>query len=294
MPLRTIALMQKLTHFRSRLTHYLKMSAHGLWADVLNRWSRASVVGDAPVVVSLTTHSIRIQRVHRTLESIARGEVKPQRLIVWLGLRDQGKPLPLALQRLQARGLEVRYAEDCGPHTKYFPYVCSEPRHRLAMVTADDDIWYPSFWLRELWRAHERAPDHVHCYRARRVRLRGDALALQPYETWPFMDDDRPGPTVFATGVGGVVYPPALLDRLRDAGTAFQQCCPKADDLWLHVTALRNGFVAKQLGARMQEFNTMPSTQSVGLQNENVAMARNDAQAALTYTAGDIGRMRAA
>lgn len=283
--------MLALARFGSRLTHFVKMSAHGLWADVRNRLSHETVLGDSPVVVSLTTHSIRVRRVHRTLESVGRGTRKPRRLILWLGTRERQQALPRALQRLQARGLEVRYTEDCGPHTKYFPYVCSEPQHALALVTADDDIWYPAFWLDRLWRAHAAQPGLVHCYRARRVRLDGERL--WPYETWPFMDDDRPGPTVFATGVGGVIYPPPLLDALRDEGSAFQRCCPKADDLWLHVTTLRKGFMARQLNPAVMEFNTLPSTQSVGLQNQNVAMARNDTQAAATYTGPDFARMLA-
>ena len=276
--------------FGSRLIHYLKTSVYGGWADAVNRFSRKPVTGDTPVVVSLTTHGIRIARVHRTIESIARGHLKPQRLMLWLAKRENGRPLPRALQRLQRRGLEIHYAEDAGPHTKYFPYVCSEPTHRLPLATADDDMWYPAFWLARLWDAHQRQPGHVHCYRARRVRV--DAARLAPYETWPFMDDDGPATTVFATGVSGVIYPPALLDRLRDQGPAFQQCCPKADDIWLHVSALRHGFVARQLGHAVVEFSTMPATQSVGLQNQNVGMSLNDVQAFATYAPTDLARMR--
>lgn len=278
------------SRFGRRLIHYLKTSLYGAWADALNRVSRAPVNGDTPVAVSLTTHGLRLARVHRTLESIARGTRKPQRLILWLGDAEKARPLPRALQRLQRRGLEIRHAEDAGPHTKYFPYACSEPQHRVPLVTADDDMWYPAYWLERLWQAHAREPSGVHCYRARRVQL-GDAR-LAPYETWPFMDEDRPGPTVFATGVGGVVYPPALLDRLRDQGPGFRQCCPKADDIWLHVSALRHGFLARQLSRHVMEFDTMPATQSIGLQRQNVGLSLNDAQALATYTTADLARMR--
>lgn len=285
--------MRALRRFTRSSLHLLKMSARAAWADWLNLVSRRAVVDDqATVVVSLTTHSVRISRVHRTIESIGRGRVRPQRLILWLGLGERERPLPPPLQRLRARGLEVRYAEDCGPHTKYFPYVCSEPKHLVAMVTADDDTWYPRFWLDRLCHAHTAQPELVHCYRARRIQLKDSGLA--PYATWPFVVSNQPGPTVFATGVCGVIYPPALLDTLRDAGTAFQSCCPKADDLWLHVTALRSGFVARQLDAKAAEFDTMPSTQSIALWHQNLILSGNDPQAAATYTQADVARLRVA
>jgi hypothetical protein len=285
--------MRRLRRITRSFLHLLKMSARSAWADWLNLASRRAVVAEgASVVVSLTSHSVRISRVHRTIESIGRGRVRPQRMILWLGLAERERPLPRALQRLQARGLEVRYAEDCGPHTKYFPYVCSEPKHLVAMVTADDDTWYPNFWLDRLCRAHVAQPELVHCYRARRIQLKDNGLA--PYATWPFVVNDRPGPTVFATGVCGVIYPPALLDALRDSGAAFQSCCPKADDLWLHVTALRSGFVARQLDAKAAEFDTMPSTQSIALWHQNLILSGNDPQAAATYTEADVARLRVA
>jgi hypothetical protein len=278
--------------FVSKLTHYLRRSVFGVWADIVNVIARRPVTGDAPLAVSLTTHGIRIARAHRTIESIGRGGLKPQRLVLWLADSERGHPLPRPLRRLQRRGLQVRYADDAGPHTKYFPYVCSEARHALPLVTADDDMWYPAYWLERLWDAYRREPTHVHCYRARRVRL--EATHLAPYRTWPFADDDAPAPTVFATGVSGVIYPPALLDRLRDQGAGFRQCCPKADDIWLHVSGLRHGFAARQLGPEAMEFNTMPATQSIGLQNQNVGLSLNDAQALATYTPADLARLRLA
>jgi hypothetical protein len=160
----------------------------------------------------------------------------------------------------------------------------------MPMVTADDDMWYPKYWLARLWLSHVDAPGQVHCYRARRVVVSGDVL--RPYAEWPFVDHDRPDATVFATGVSGVIYPPPLLDCLRDGGSAFEACCPKNDDIWLHVTALRTGFLARQLAPEVAEFETMPFTQSVGLQVQNVGMSRNDVQAAATYQKRDILRLK--
>ena len=50
--------------------------------------------------------------------------------------------------------------------------------------------------------------------------------------------------------------------------------------------------MVRQLGRAVMEFETMPATQSIGLQNRNVAMSRNDIQAAATYTLADLELMR--
>ncbi len=114
---------------------------------IRNRLSRAPVTGDGPIV-SLTTHGVRLGVVHLALESIARGTLRPSRLVLWLGSEDFAAHLPKTLQRLVARGLEVRQSEDLGPHTKYWPLVAEGPGGDF--VTADDDVYYPRGWLAEL------------------------------------------------------------------------------------------------------------------------------------------------
>lgn len=263
----------------------LRIGARAAWITLRNRWRKRSVVGTADVAVSLTTHGARLQTVHAVIESICAGTVRPRRLVLWLN-PGPSSVLPKALTRLQAHGLEIRYVDNYGPHTKYYPYVTSIGEHACPMVTADDDMLYPPFWLERLVKAYEAEPQYVHCYRARRVKLAGGRLA--PYGEWGFDTSGQPSFHNFATGVSGVIYPPVMMNALRDAGDAFRSCCPKADDVWLHAMAIRRGYRVKQLSKHEMHFEAMPETQSSALFHTNLIGSGNDDQIAATYQADDL------
>lgn len=273
-------------HRMNKLFAKFKRASQFWRLKLANVVSRRSVVSPDGAVVSLTTHGIRLEQVYLTIESIARGAVRPSRLILWRNPGSDDSYLPKSLARLQRRGLEIQFSENFGPHTKYFPYVASVAMHEIPLVTADDDVIYPSHWLRDLVVAHTAEPQHVHCYRARRVQISG--IALKSYEEWPFADSKEPSSLNFATGVSGVVYPPALLDALRKAGPAFMACCPKADDVWLHAMALRHGYKIKQLSASYSDFPVAPMTQGLALYINNARPEGNDKQISATYDASDI------
>ncbi len=206
----------------------------------INGQSKSRVVRHGGPVVSLTSYGLRIDTVYLTIESIACGSLLPSELILWLDDEERSRSLPVSLQRLIQRGLSVRMCENYGPHKKYFPYVNSQEKFAVPLVTADDDILYPRNWLKTLTEAFERNPNVVNGFRARSISFRGDQIA--PYANWPLCRSTIPSWKHLLNGVSGVIYPPGFLAALRAAGTAFEQCCPKADDIWLHANALRAGF----------------------------------------------------
>ncbi len=91
-------------------------------------------------------------------------------------------------------------------------------------------------------------------------------------------------------GIAWVMFPPQFLAKLKSAGKSFETLCPKADDLWLHVQAVRNGTKIKQVGSRARRPPLIPGTQEVGLYHYNYA-GGNDRQIEKTYTEEDIQRL---
>jgi hypothetical protein len=156
--------------------------------DRRERRTRGSLLGSAPVVVSLTSYGSRIESVHLTIESIARGSVRPARMILWIDSIDDLNALPPALERQRGRGLEILLADNYGPHTKYYPYVESETNFAVPLVTADDDIIYPSNWLAGLMTAHRTHPHAIVGYWIRRLAFGADGRPAT-YTAWPYASD---------------------------------------------------------------------------------------------------------
>lgn len=269
-----------------RLISYL-----GMW--LRNLGTRSSIIDPSSgVVVTLTSHSGRIRHAFAAIESIGQGSLKPARIILYLGRQNESQVLPATLVRLIARGLEIVYCEDMGPHTKYRPYLVSQKSLDRPLVTADDDKLYARDWLQTLFQRWRQEPRLIHCFRARDIRL--DAHGIQPYWNWPLCRSDQASALHFATGVSGVIYPPEFQCLLRDAGETFRDLCPNADDIWLHVTAIRHGFQIRQVHRQSQEYPGIPGASRYALRRANVDDRGNDDQIAKTYQADDIRILREA
>ena len=258
-----------------------------------NETSNEQLLSETGPVVSLTTHGPRIETVHLTIESLGRGRQKPSRLILWLDDAGRFRDLPEGLRRLQRRGMEVLLTDNFGPHTKYYPYVASLAKHSVPLVTADDDVIYPRWWLQRLCAAHAAWPDEICCYRAHVVALsdKDGEPSILPYRSWPPCRSREPKRRHFATGVSGVIYPPRFLDFLHAQRNGFVHCCPKNDDIWLHAMALHAGLCVRQLGRLPRYFEGLPGTQDQGLVHSNSFGGGNDKQAAATYLAPAIRKM---
>ncbi|GAA3693029.1 hypothetical protein GCM10023081_32990 [Arthrobacter ginkgonis] len=266
-----------------------RIHAHALAARLRlrNRFATTSVLGDTPVAVSLTSYGQRIATVALAIESIARGRVRPQEFILWLDDEAAYAQLPPSLLRLQRRGLSIRLCDNLGPHTKYYPYLeATAADGRLPLATADDDILYPRTWLLDLYRGHRQHPDAVNCHWASVVGVAEGRIA--PYTGWARCRDTSASTAHFATGVSGVLYPPALLAELAALGRAFKPVCPSADDIWLHWVALRTGTKVRQVAPRARHFPLLPGTQEQTLLAGNVIGSGNDTVFSRLYTEQDI------
>lgn len=257
--------------------------------NVLNRISVRRVLGPGPEV-SLTSHGERIALAHIAIESIVRGDLRPRRLTLWLDDPAIAARPPAPLRRLRRRGLRIEsFAGDLGPHTKYAAHVLSSTVFDGPLVTADDDVIYPRYWLDELDRAQREQPNRIRCFRARRIIA--DGVGFAPYGTWQFAHTDEPSFANFATGVSGVSYPPAFLEELARLGTRFHEVAPKADDVWLNAAAVRFGFEVQQVRPKSEEYPTVPRTQTSALLQFNVDRGANDVQIRAAYGPEEVTRV---
>jgi hypothetical protein len=251
----------------------------------INRWTNTAITCPVGPVVSLTTYGKRSRTVYFAIESIGEGRVLPSRLILWLDDQVIFDNLPATIHRLVKRGLEVKLCQNYGPHKKYYPYLQSLQSFEDPLVTADDDVLYPRDWLKRLAWAFRQCPDVINCFRAHIMNI--DGCVIGKYESWRLVTSTKPNVYHVATGVAGVIYPPAFLRTLKNAGNGFVQSCLKADDLWLHVQAIRAGYKIRQIRPQALLPLSIPGAEGMGLWKSNI-FGGNDRQIANTYTVEDI------
>jgi hypothetical protein len=231
---------------------------------------------NVPVIVSLTSIAERLPKIPFTIESLLRQTEQPDRLILWLDEKLADK-IPALLRRQTRRGLEIRLVEDVGPHSRIFHTLKEFPRCRI--VTADDDMLYPQFWLAELLAAHQREPQSITCHRAHRM-VADQAGTLLPYRQWDSHSPGHVGPSLwlFPTGVGGILYPPNALHSEVLNRDVFRKICPTADDVWLKAMSLLNNVRCQKVRPFSTEWRCVPGTEHKTLRVQNVENGKNDIQ----------------
>lgn len=224
------------------------------------------------LTVSLTSYPARYATLAPTLRALLRQTVRADRTVLWLAKGD-AQALPPEVLALRAEGLTIGTAENMRSFTKIIPALAAHPED--AVVTADDDVYYPADWLEGLVAAHQSSGASVVCHRAHRVRL--DAAGMpEPYAQWDWglRAPDRSG-LVFPTGVLGVFYAPGAFHADVTRADLFRDLCPSADDVWLYWMHRLQGHRAEKVGGfnRILEW---PSSQTTNLRQENLVQSGND------------------
>lgn len=265
----------RITWVASKVRTSLLTLALTVWNITSNR----SVTSPHSMVdVSMTTYGARTAGSYLTIESIGIGKSRPRRLILWIDELEVLADPPAQLRRLMKRGLEILPCENTGPHKKYYPYVKDFADSCQLLVTADDDVFYPKWWLSDLIKSYESQPGDVVGYRL--WSIKSDKRGYAPYTDWCPCLTTESSLQHFATGVSGVLYDRRMVQLLQREGDKFMAVCPRADDVWLHFVAISSGIPVRQVNARPSEFSPRLRTSSQGLAYDNVSRENDIAIAA--------------
>lgn len=247
-----------------------------------NRFTSSTILDPAGPTVSMTTYGQRLKDAHIAIETIAKGTVLPSRFMLYLDVEEDVLRPTEALKRLKKRGLEIHLAENLGPHTKIQWWIQNAPNFSRPHIVADDDIFYPKWWLKHILDASQQEPTSVMAYRAHRIVLADDKKGLTPYESWP-PGIKGPSHLNFATCVSGVLFPPNFLEIMRKAGDGFRETCPRNDDLWLTFQSIEHGVGIGLVTDAPLHFDLLPGSQEVALHSTNVFEQQNDVQIRQTF-----------
>ena len=204
------------------------------------------------------------------------GRSKPDRIIVWLGSDTTENDLTPAMKNLEKYGVEYRIdpAHNYKSHKKYYYAMKEFPE--AAVVTADDDLFYPKNWLKTLVRAHKKYPDCVVCRRTH--LLRRDQDGLLPYNLWidQCRSVRRPSFSLVGTSGSGKLYPAGSLDERALDPDAFMRLCTNADDLWVKCMELLAGKKTLFVKNWKVDLRSLRGSQSETLETGNVGRGEND------------------
>lgn len=233
-----------------------------------------------PVVVSLTTYGKRLNDVYLTIESIMRGTMKPNKIILWLEESLVKDKLPEVLKRQMKRGLEIKYTKDILSYKKIIPTLRLLPSS--IIITIDDDVIYKFDMVERLFQSYEKEPKAIHANRVHAMTFSSDRK-LQPYNNWNWgIETECLSQYNFATGVGGILYPPNSLNEEALNEQVFMKLCPYGDDIWLFAMGHLNGYNIKKVLTHDKngyDYYENESVQDVGLNVKNTLNSnRNDVQ----------------
>ncbi|MBV6646619.1 MAG: glycosyltransferase family 2 protein [Cyclobacteriaceae bacterium] len=202
----------------------------------------------APLIISLTSTQQRLPTVYLTVASLLQQTHRSDKVVLWLShepyLLDSGasdEDITEELQELlEDDRFSIRWTKNTGPYRKLLPSL-QEFGRDATIVTADDDVIYPKWWLKKLVDASQEHPGCVICYRGRIMPTNGK---LGRYTKWTRtheaenQSDLGPNVYVFPTGKDGVLYPAGVFgDQIFDE-EVYMKLAPTNDDIWFKAMTL--------------------------------------------------------
>lgn len=184
------------------------------------------------IVVSLTSYPERFKYVPSVIESILRNNMKPYKICLCVHKDDMSKLTTEIKELVNNNKIEIIEAEEnLRPHCKYYYTMKKYKNH--PVITIDDDVVYDIDTIKSLYDSYIKYP---HCVSARRVHkiIYENGIATR-YGKWlkEFKEiADKPAKCLFATGVGGVLYPPDIL-KIDEVDIKDIYECILADDILL-------------------------------------------------------------
>jgi len=233
---------------------------------------------DNKIIISLTSYPARIGTVNQTIESLLNQSMKADKVILWLApeqFPNKEQDLPQQLLALKDKGLTINWYHDIRSYKKLIPTLKLYPD--AIIVTADDDIIYPSFWLRNLYNGYCNNKNVIWCHRAHKIQIKQNAL--DSYKNWQHcIKTSRPSYSNFCTSGGGVLYPPNCFYKDILNEDIFMNLCPTADDIWFWSMLVLNNKKINIIPNNMNYLNLIDGSQDTALWLLNNNLGQNDVQ----------------
>lgn len=223
------------------------------------------------VIVTLTSFPERLVYLHYALYSLMNQSFKPDEIILWLGVEEfpnNENDIPETILSLKDNGLTIKWCEDIKSYKKIIPALNEYPNDIL--VTADDDIFYPKDWLKNLYEGHLKHPNEIICCGCHKVVLNSDNT-FAPFKDWELVENGLdPSYLIFSTSGSGALYPPDSLYCDVTNKELFQKLCYWNDDMWLWAMSILNKTKTKLIDDTMNRLDCVNPAKESEITNEKV------------------------
>ena len=184
------------------------------------------------VIVSLTSYPKRFKYLKQVIESIFSNTLVPYKICLCLYKDDYEKLDNDIKQFLIEKQIEilVNNTIDIKPHNKY--YWTMKKYKDNPIITIDDDVVYSNDLIKSLYDSYLKNKNCISARRVHKIIYNGNFAGS--YRQWimEYKECEVPSFDLFATGVGGVLYPPNILNVDLILIDDIMQCL-FADDIFL-------------------------------------------------------------
>ncbi len=263
----------KLREVAAKLTNWVAMYSAGK-----ERKDSSVVLQEPLLIVSLTSYPKRLNIVHLTIESLMKQTKKPDKIILWLAKEElSDEKIPQNILKLKFKGLEIKIVdENLKSYNKLVYSIEHYPTSNI--ITCDDDMIYDQTLIEGIYKKHKRYPKCIVAYRCTKMQ-KNSKNKLAPYLEWKGAINNRPSHNLFATGVGGVLYPPKSLHSEVNNKELFSKLSPHGDDIWFKAMALLNNTKVVMVNKKTAEkFTVIAGSQDQALWHINNGENKNDEQ----------------
>ncbi len=254
----------KIFNIRIRLKHKSKF----LYNDAVE-YGLTTKERSQKIIVTLTSFPKRINTVSKTINTILRQSVKPDKIILWLAKEEfpKGKSeLPEDLLKLEKLGLTIDWCENLLSYKKLIPTLRLYPND--IIITADDDIYYEEDWIESLYSQYLKNPEYVYVRRAIRVKYDGNNLIRLSDRQTDYKNFLEPSYLNQLVGCGGCLYPPGCF--YKDIyNIKFLSIIPTHDDIYFWFMLILNHKKIQIVKGFEANVYCIEGTQKFGLCKQN-------------------------
>ncbi len=242
-------------------------------ASFLSRTKEISLSKEK-VIISLTSVPYRFHSLHFVLASLLNQTVEPVEVHLWLDEESYTK-LPRKVRALERLGVCFHEVEDLRSYKKLIFALNKFPDHTI--ITVDDDVIYPQWWLEDLLKEHKDNSSEIVAYRTKRIQL-DQKGGVRPYADFTHNKPNIPSLYHLPIGCAGVLYPAHSLSSEVQNIDYFMKHCATADDLWFKAMSLLQNTRCRKLERDFGREVNPPFTQGKRLTKVNVKQNLNDLQ----------------